>query len=38
MKNEFKYGNPIFISEVKKRLAEKRNYRLKTRLKSIDKI
>ena len=38
MKNEFKYGNPIFISEVKKRLAEKRNYRLKTRLKSIDKF
>jgi len=38
MKNEFKYWNPIFISEVKKRLAEKRNYRLKTRLKSINKF
>lgn len=38
MKNEFIYRNPIFISEVKKRLAFKRNYKQKTRLIMIDKF
>ena len=38
MKDAFIYRNPIFISEVKKRLADKRNYRLKTRLIAIDKF
>ena len=38
MKNEFVYRNPIFILEVKKRLAEKRNYKLKTRYMAIDKF
>ena len=38
MKDGFIYRNPIFISEVKKRLADKRNYRLKTRLIAIDKF
>jgi hypothetical protein len=38
MKNEFLYRNPIFISEVKQRLADKRNYRIKTKLLAIDKL
>lgn len=38
MKDGFIYRNPIFISEVKKRLADKRNYRLKTKLIAIDKF
>lgn len=38
MKTGFIYRNPIFISEVKKRLADKRNYKLKTKLIMIDKL
>ena len=38
MNKAFIYRNPIFISEVKKRLADKRNYKLKTRLIMIDKL
>ena len=38
MKTGFIYRNHIFISEVKKRLADKRNYRLKTRLITIEKL
>ena len=38
MKSDFIYRNPIFISEVKKRLADKRNYKLKTKLITIDKL
>ena len=38
MKDGFIYRNPIFISEVKQRLADKRNYRLKTKLIAIDKF
>lgn len=38
MKNEFIYRNPIFIAEVKQRLADKRNFKLKSKLIMIDKL